>query len=190
MTELHTFLTADMLRETLQAAGYRVTETQGPDKAPVLISATNGLPFEVRLLNPLPKEAGAGTPAGGIFADAAFRAAFRVQGELPLALVNTWNVTHRFARLILAGIPDATDHLLILEMDLVVLGGAAPANLRAHVDIWDRLVTELVGWLRAELPRLAKAAPVAEPQAAPVSGAPAGTELVPAPSPETAAAAA
>ena len=165
MTELHTFLTVDVLRETLQAAGYRVTETQGPDKAPVLISATNGLPFGVRLFNLLPK-------GKGDFADAAFRAAFRVQGELPLALVNTWNVSHRFARLILVGAPDVTDHWLILEMDLVVLGGAAPANLRAHVDIWDRLVTELVGWLRAELPKLAKAAPVAEPQAAPKALAP------------------
>jgi hypothetical protein len=179
MTDLHTFLTVDVLRETLQAAGYRVNETKGPDGAAVLISATNGLPFEVRLFNPLPK-------GKGDFADAAFRAAFRVQGELPLTLVNTWNVFHRFARLMwVAGQgmgDDWTGPWLILEMDLVALGGTAPANLRAHVDIWDRLVTELVGWLRAELPKLAKAAPKAEPAqpAGETAPAPAEAAAVPA----------
>lgn len=160
MSDLHTFLTPDALRDALQSAGYRVTLAAGGETAgagtPILTSATNGLPFEVRLFNPLPGQANA-------FADAAFRAAFRVQGELPLGLVNQWNVTHRFARLNLAGDTGAANAWLLLDMDVIALGGVAPGNLRAQVEIWDRLIPELIAYLRAELPKLAKDAPTAEP---------------------------
>lgn len=162
-TPLHGFLTSDLLRDALQSAGYRVNQATASDGANVLVSATNGLPFEVRLLNRLPERTETGRPdaepptADVAFADAAFRAALRVQGELPLALVNQWNVTHRFARLCLNA------PWLLLDMDVVALGGVAPAALRAQVEIWDRLLPELIAWLRVELPKLAKAAPVAEP---------------------------
>lgn len=151
MTEraIHPHLAVALLREVLQSAGYRAEEGKDGDNAPLLRSATGGLGFEVRFANPLPDQAGA-------FADAALRAAFHVQGDLPLSLVNRWNASRRFAHLSLSG------DLLLLEMDVVALGGVTADNLRAHVEIWERLVNQLIAWLRAELPKLAKVAPVAE----------------------------
>lgn len=166
MTEavIHSHLVAGVLREVLQSAGYRVEEGRDQGGAPVLRSATGGLGFEARFANPLPNQAGATPPDAVRFADATLRTAFQVQGELPLSLVNQWNASRRFARLSLSR------DLLLLEMDVVALGGVTADNLRAHAEIWDRLLNQLIAWLRAELPKLAKPAPVAEPEvpAAPV----------------------
>lgn len=152
MTEstLQTHLSPAILRDVLQNAGYRVEETQGPRGEPSLRSATAGLTFDVHFANPLVGQA-------GVFADATFQAAFQVQGELPLALVNQWNVSRRFARL------NLLQNLLLLNMDVIALGGVMPDHLRAQAEIWDHLVQQLIAYLREELPRLAKAAPVAEP---------------------------
>lgn len=190
--DLHQFLTLDLMRDVLQASGYRVAQGAGPDGSPVLASATGGLGFEVRFANPMtPAPTGEGESASA-WADASFRTAFTVQGELPLTLVNRWNVTHRFARLLLAEVPAALPASnvsqassapgtpsvppasnapgtpsvwLVLEMDVVALGGVQTGNLRAQTEIWDRLVQELIAYLRAELPKLAKSAPIAEPAA-------------------------
>lgn len=143
-------LAPETLRQILLNAGYRAELAAA--EAPVLLSATGGLGFEIRFANPMPDQLGA-------FADAVFQAVFRVQGELPLALVNTWNATRRFARLCL--LKDA----LVLSMDVNVLGGVAVDHLHAQVEIWDRLVQQLVTDLREELPKLARPAPVAEPAA-------------------------
>lgn len=187
MTTPHRYLTPAILTDVLQSAGYRVAETKGPDGMTILASATGGLGFEVRFFNPL-TPARKGAPAGADdrtasgdelppdvirFADASLRTAFRVEGDLPLALVNAWNVTHRFARLNLAGAPGAPNAWLFLEMDVIALGGVLADNLRAQVEIWDRLVQELIAWLRQELPKLAKAAPVAEPAGPAASAEPA-----------------
>lgn len=208
---LHRFLTPDLMRDVLQAAGYRVAEGQAPDGSPVLASATGGLGFEVRFFNPLtPARKGRAAPGGertvlegetqvmpegAAFADMGLRTAFRVQGELPLTLVNAWNVSHRFARLLLVGggvsaietgapnTAEASNAWLVLEMDVVALGGVLADNLRAQAEIWDRLVQELIAWLRAELPKLAKAAPVAEPQVSPVAAGSASDAEAPSPLP-------
>lgn len=158
---LHRFLTPDLLRDVLQAAGYRVGEVRGTQGSPILTSATGGLAFEISLFNPLPPVRN----EGAAWADATFRAAFRVQGELPLTLVNAWNTTHRFARLTLLGDKGAPNAWLMLDMDVLALGGVQVDNLRAQLEIWDRLVQELIAYLRAELPRLARPAPQAEPAA-------------------------
>ena len=213
---LHRALSPEILTEVLQSAGYRVHQVApggGPQvspegapfvTSPVLVSATGGLPFEIHLFNPLtPGRKGAAsgrptiggerggeselTPPGAAWADAGFRAAFRVEGELPLALVNAWNVTHRFARLSLAGGmgasggTGASNAWLLLDMDVIALGGVLADNLRAHLDVWDRLIPELVAWLRNELPKLAKAAPIAEPvaPAAPVGAEPVAPRAAP-----------
>lgn len=152
---LHTSFTPTLLRDLLLAAGYRVEEVKGPAGTPALRSATAGLAFEVHFANPLPNEAGDATSPG--WADATFQAAFQVQGELPLSLVNHWNVSRRFARL------NLLQNLLLLDMDIVALGGVSADNLRAQAEIWDRLVNQLIAYLRDELPKLAKAAPRAEP---------------------------
>jgi putative sensory transduction regulator len=140
-----TKLTVDSLRESLQQAGYRVeTVTDPVANIPYLRSATAGLAFDIRPGNRFPGEE-------QHFADLAFVAVLQVQGELPLDLVNRWNATRRFARLQLS------HPFLVFCLDVSVAGGVAPSHLRAQVEIWDRLVQELIAYLREELPKLAAA---------------------------------
>jgi hypothetical protein len=141
---IHASLTADGLRDLLQSAGYRVERIEEPEAPPTLRSATAGMAFDLRPANPLPTPEG----AEAAFADAVFQAAFRVEGALPLDLVNGWNGGRRFGRLSLRR------DVLALEMDISVLGGVAPGHLRAQVEIWDHLVRQLITYLREELPRL------------------------------------
>jgi hypothetical protein len=151
-----TTLTLDSLRETLQQAGYRVEQVTDPvANSPYLRSATGGLAFDIRPGNWL-----AGAEA---FVDATFTAVLQVQGELPLDLVNRWNVTRRFARLQLS------QPFLIFCLDVSVAGGVMPSHLRAHIEIWDRLVQELIAYLRDELQKLAPANGPAAASAVPVA---------------------
>jgi Putative bacterial sensory transduction regulator len=146
-------LTLDSLRDALQQVGYRVeTVTDPVANLPYLRSATGGLAFDVRPGNRF---------AGGIedFADVAFTAVLQVQGDLPLDMVNRWNATRRFGRLQLS------QPFLVFCLDVSVTGGVAPGNLRAQIEIWDRLVQELIGYLREELRKL-PAASAANPGAA------------------------
>jgi hypothetical protein len=132
-------LTLDALREALQAAGYRVEDLTDPIAGvPYLRSATGGLAFDVRPGNRLAADQDA-------FLDAAFVAILQVQGELPLDVVNQWNVTRRFARLQLS------PPFLVLTLDLSAAGGVTPAHLRANIEIWDRLLQDLIGYLREAL---------------------------------------
>jgi hypothetical protein len=137
-------LTPERLREIMQQAGYRVELAGDAKSTPVLRSATNGFGFEVRFANRF-----AGDQTG--YADVSFLAGLRVQGKLPLEPINDWNNTRRFARLHLI------DDLLLLDMDVSVLGGITPEYLRAQVEIWDRLVQELIPYLREALRRLSAA---------------------------------
>jgi Putative bacterial sensory transduction regulator len=140
-----TKLTLDSLRESLQQAGYRVeTVTDPVANVPYLRSATAGLPFDIR-----PGNRFAGDERS--FADLAFVAVLQVQGELPLDLVNRWNATRRFARLQLS------QPFLVFCLDVSIAGGVAPNHLRAQVEIWDRLVQELIAYLREELGKLSAA---------------------------------
>lgn len=145
MSDIVTTLTLDALRETLQASGYRVEQLTDPvANVPYLRSATAGLAFDVR-----PGNRFVGEDQG--FADVAFVAALQVQGELPLDIVNRWNVTRRFGRLQLS------QPFLVFCLDVSVAGGVAPNYLRGQVEIWDRLVQELIAYLRDELQKLGAA---------------------------------
>lgn len=146
-------LSLETAREALQAAGYRVEEMAGPTGDPALRSATGGLAFTLMMSNPLADPPGA-------FADAAFQTAFQVEGDLPLALVNQWNATVRFARL------HVQANLLRLDRDIVAFDGITPAALRAEIELWDRLVQHLIAFLREELPRLAASRSEADSEAA------------------------
>jgi Putative bacterial sensory transduction regulator len=138
---IHT-VTLDRLREIFQQAGYRVeTVTDPVAMIPYLRSATGGLAFDIRPGNRL-----AGEDRG--FADVAFAAVLQIQGDLPLDLVNRWNATRRFARLQLS------QTFLVFCMDVSVAGGVTPAYFRAQIEIWDRLVQELIAYLRDELQKL------------------------------------
>ncbi len=137
-----TKLTLETLREGFQNAGYRVeTVTDPVANIPYLRSATAGLGFDIR-----PGNQFVGDDQG--FADVAFVAALQVQGDLPLDLVNRWNVTRRFGRLQLS------QPFLVFCLDVSVAGGVAPNYLRAQIEIWDRLVQELIAYLREELRKL------------------------------------
>ncbi len=137
-----TKLTLETLREGFQSAGYRVESLTDPvANVSYLRSATAGLGFDIR-----PGNQFVGDEQG--FADVAFVAALQVQGELPLDLVNRWNVTRRFGRLQLS------QPFLVFCLDVSVAGGVAPNYLRAQIEIWDRLVQELIAYLREELRKL------------------------------------
>lgn len=150
-------LTLTTLREAMQQVGYRVEETTDPiANVQYLRSATGGLSFDIRPGNRL-------ADADGSFVDIAFAAVLQVQGDLPLDLVNRWNVTRRFARLQLS------PPFLVFSLDVSVAGGVTPNFLRAQIEIWDRLVQDLIAYLRDELRHLTAAntaTPVAAPAAA------------------------
>jgi Putative bacterial sensory transduction regulator len=138
-----TKLTLDSLRENVQLAGYRVeTMTDPVVNTTYLHSATSGFVFDIRPGNRL-------ADADQSFLDIAFIAALQVQGELPLDIVNRWNVTRRFGRLQLS------QPFLILSLDVSVAGGVAQDHLRAQIEIWDHLLQQLISYLREELAKIA-----------------------------------
>jgi Putative bacterial sensory transduction regulator len=154
-------LTLDGLRELIQLAGYRVEAMTDPvANIPYLRSATNGLPFDIRLGSRLAADERS-------FIDVALVAVLQVQGDLPLDLVNRWNATRRFARLQLS------PPFLALSLDFSLAGGVTQTHLRAQIDIWDQLVQQLIVFLREELAALAKTkaaqAAVADPTVQPAA---------------------
>jgi hypothetical protein len=158
MSDIISKLTLDSLRETFQGAGYRVEVVTDPvANTEYLRSATSGLAFDIR-----PGNRFAGEEES--FADVTLMAPLQVQGDLPLDVVNRWNATRRFARLQLS------QPFLVFCLDICVAGGVTPSSLRAQIEIWDRLVQELIGYLRDELSRLAAANRAAAPVTQPVAG--------------------
>ena len=142
MSDLITKFSLDGLRESFQNAGYRVeTVTDPVANVEYLRSATGGLAFDIR-----PGNRFAGEEQS--FADGALVAPLQVQGDLPLDVVNRWNATRRFGRLQLS------QPFLVFCLDISVAGGVNPNNLRAQIEIWDRLVQELIAYLREELSKL------------------------------------
>ena len=128
-------LTADKLIDLLQAAGYRAEKFEDSAGDTHLRSATNGVPFNVRLGNR------ATAPVEG-YLDFTFVTLVKTEGEFPLEGVNTWNSQRRFARLHRA--PD----FLVIDMDVVVAGGVGEDHLRGIIELWDRMLQELMGFLR------------------------------------------
>jgi hypothetical protein len=145
MSDIVNSLTVGSLRESFQSAGYRVeTLTDPVSNVQYLRSATAGLAFEIRCGN---RFAGAEES----FADLTLMAPLQVRGDLPLDILNRWNATRRFGRLQLS------PPFLVFCFDICVAGGVAPNNLRAQIEIWDRLVQDLIAYLRDELARLGAA---------------------------------
>jgi hypothetical protein len=143
--DLISTLTLDELCAILQQAGYRVETANDPIAGvPYLRSATSGLAFDIRPGNRL---AAAGE---GRFADFSFVLVLHIAGETPMELINSWNVTRRFARLQISG------SFVALCMDVSVVGGVTRIHLRAQIEIWDRLAQELIIHLREGLRKPAK----------------------------------
>jgi hypothetical protein len=137
-------LTLESLRDVLQQCGLRAEILNDPaTKQSLLRSATGGLAFDLRPGNRIPGR-------DQEFVDALFVAVLQVQGEMPMGLINRWNATRRFARLHSEG------QFMVLAMDVTVAGGVMPIYLRGQLEIWDRVVNELVVYLREELPKLSR----------------------------------
>lgn len=130
-------LTVDGLRGILQGSGYRVELAADEAGRPQLRSASSGLPYFVRF----------GNATGGpdAFVDVTFYSALRIEGGPSPELPDEWNASRRFARLHRSG------DLLILQMDVSVIGGATREHLIAFVDIWDRLLNDLLRVVRDRL---------------------------------------
>jgi hypothetical protein len=154
MTDLIAQLTVDQVRSLLQQAGYRVAADRDANGGAILRSATAAIPFEVRFGTRLPGDL-------EVYGDFTVLAALRVAGELPGGLVDRWNNTKRFGRL------HVLEDLLILDMDVAVLGGVSADHLRFQIELWDRVVQELLPFVRDA----ARAAP-------PANGAGYGTPVL------------
>jgi hypothetical protein len=138
--------------DLLKAAGFRADVVNDPSGIAVIRSATGGLNFEIQFNR-------SGNGAG--FSDATFVTGLMIQGELPLAVVNRWNASRRFARLFVA------DNRLLMQMDVSFAGGVSTHHVRMALEVWDRLVQELVPFLRAaagELGASAQNSPAVEPK--------------------------
>ncbi len=125
----------------LQQAGFRAEPGKLPDGSEVLRSATGGVEFTVRVGNAGPKSV----------LDFAFAAPFRVVEPVLKAAPGEWNPIKRFSRLY------EREGLLVLELDVLVAGGVGPQYLRAYVEIWNRLVNDLLLYLRAATQKQAAA---------------------------------
>ena len=140
--------TPDGFAGVLQQMGYRVELLGEKNGGPLLRSATGGLVFHVALSNPAADKTGA-------YLTARFFAALQIEGTLPLSVINGWNTSMRFARLHVNG------GFLLLDMDVLAVGGMPQAQLAAYVQTWDRLVQGLIAYLRDVLPKMAAGEPVA-----------------------------
>ncbi len=128
-------LTPDSLRKLMRLAGYRADLVKGPADTPLLYSATSGLPFEVRFLNSVSGTANS-------YADVMLVAGLRIQGAPPPDLFNRWNSAKRFCRLY------TVQDYLILAMDLIMIGGVSREHVVGQIELWDRLLQELLSYLR------------------------------------------
>ncbi|MEG1038780.1 YbjN domain-containing protein [Pseudomonas sp. NUPR-001] len=145
-TELIDFVTADSLTSLLQDAGCRVNRS-GQGGVEQLLTASQGIGFSLRFGNP-------GLEAGR-YLDFIYSCALHIQGQLPEGLVNQWNASRRFARLSVQG------GFLVMEMDVVVADGVSHKSLLGSLVLWDRLLQEVVTYLRDYKHTAADVAPAA-----------------------------
>jgi hypothetical protein len=132
-------VTIEHLSEMLQSAGYRAERREDPNGIPIIASATGGIAFNIRLGNR------AAPPAEG-FLDFTYLTVIKIEGNFPLERINEWNQTKRFARLHRAG------EFIVLDMDVIAVAGVTERHLRGGLELWDRLLQELMSWLRGEVP--------------------------------------
>lgn len=147
-------LSLEALREHLLSVGYRV-ELIEDGSLRLLRSATNGLAFDVRPGNRF--------DVSGEYADFSFVTLFSVRGTSPMTLLNEWNRTHRFGRLVL-DTPNAAQTFLVFTMDISVAGGVSEKALRTQIGLWDTLVQQLTPWLREQLGKLTPEIDAAAPE--------------------------
>ncbi len=126
-------LSVDSLTEALQDAGYRVNRSEQNGVVQLLSASQESATRCASVIRRRRRRATSTSP---------FSCALRVQGELPAGLTERWNLSRRFGRLSRQG------EFLVMEMDVIVAGGVSPANLRSHIELWDRLLQEFIAYLR------------------------------------------
>jgi len=132
-------VTPEQLGEIMQSAGYRTEHRADNNGTPLIASATGGISFNVRMGNRAP------APVEG-FLDFTYLTVIKIEGQFPLERVNDWNRNKRFARL------HKVDDFIVLDMDIIVAGGVTQNHIRATMELWDRLLQEMMGWLRGDVP--------------------------------------
>jgi hypothetical protein len=129
----------EQVGEILKSAGYRAEHRTDNNGVPLIASATNGINFNVRLGNR------AAAPAEG-YMDFTYLTIIKIEGEFPAERLNEWNRNRRFSRL------HRVDDFVVLDMDIVVAGGVTERHIRATLELWERMLQELVTWLRGDTP--------------------------------------
>jgi hypothetical protein len=127
----------EQLGEIMQSAGYRTEHRADNNGTPLIASATGGISFNVRMGNRAP------APIEG-FLDFTYLTVIKIEGEFPLERVNDWNRNKRFARL------HKVDDFIVMDMDVVAAAGVTTNHIRATMELWDRLLQELMAWLRGD----------------------------------------
>ncbi len=129
----------EQIGEILQSSGYRAEHRTDNNGIPLIASATNGVNFNVRMGNR------AAAPAEG-FMDFTYLTIIKIEGEFPADRLNEWNRNRRFSRL------HRVDDFIVLDMDVVVAGGVTEKHIRATLELWERMLQELMNWLRGDTP--------------------------------------
>ena len=125
----------EQLGEIMQSAGYRTEHRADNNGTPLIASATGGISFNVRMGNRAP------APIEG-FLDFTYLTVIKIEGDFPLERVNDWNRNKRFARL--------HNDFIVMDMDVVAAAGVTTNHIRATMELWDRLLQELMAWLRGD----------------------------------------
>jgi len=132
-------MSPEQIGDILKGLGYRAEHRTDNSGLPLIASATNGINFNVRLGNR------ANAPAEG-FIDFTYLTIIKIDGDFPLEKINEWNRNRRFSRL------HKVDDFIVLDMDVIVAGGITEQHFRATMELWERMLQELMAWLRGDVP--------------------------------------
>ncbi|HTJ63290.1 MAG TPA: YbjN domain-containing protein [Alphaproteobacteria bacterium] len=132
-------MSPEQIGDILKGAGYRAEHRTDASGLPLIASATSGINFNIRMGNR------ANAPAEG-FIDFTYLTIIKINGEFPIDKVNEWNRNRRFSRL------HKVDDFIVLDMDVIVAGGITEQHFRATMELWERMLQELMAWLRGDAP--------------------------------------
>ena len=130
-------ITPERLADLFQAGGYKAEIFVAPEGTTHLRSATGGMLFSVRFGNHVSR------PAEG-YVDFTYVTLIKVDGKFSMNRINDWNRQRRFARL------QKTDDYLVMDMDVVLIGGVTDTHLGATLSLWEHLLQQLATFLRGD----------------------------------------